>query len=63
MVFGFFKKRCTYCRNVINGEGTKAEVTVPGYTGTYSKDFCSQTHLDKYKEEVKHRNSNSGCCG
>lgn len=63
-----FRKKCEYCRTKIEkGEETKRDVKVPGYTGTYLKNFCNDDHADKYEQEIEEyieRSKNhGGCCG
>ncbi|MCK4497120.1 MAG: hypothetical protein KAU24_02935 [Candidatus Aenigmarchaeota archaeon] len=45
------KKKCTLCKQTIEkGKEIKAEVDVYGLVGKFSRDFCSEEHLEKYNK-------------
>ena len=47
----FFKKECGFCKKQIEkGKGVEDKVEVFGRVGTWKKDFCSEEHLEKYKQ-------------
>ncbi len=65
---GLFAKKCEYCRTKIEkGKEVKRDVKIPGYIGTYSKNFCCKEHAGKYELEIEEhmkrpRKSGGGCC-
>lgn len=64
----WFAKKCEYCRTKIEkGKEVKRDVKVPEYIGTHPKNFCSEEHANKYKQELeeytKKPGKNGGCCG
>ena len=65
-LFGLLKEKCNYCRKPIEkGKEVSAEIKIPGYTGVFKKDFCSQEHVDAYIKEVNTVKKTTGgsCCG
>jgi hypothetical protein len=66
---GLFSKKCEYCKMKIEkGKEIKREVKVPGYVGTYPKNFCSEEHVVAYELEVEKYNKKAkkgrkSCCG
>ncbi len=65
-LFGLIKDKCFYCRNSIQrGEEFDADVKVVGYTGTFSKKFCSKEHVNSYVDEIQKvpkKSGGGGCC-
>ncbi len=49
----FGKKRCQYCRiEIAKGKEISENVRVYGRSDTPKKHFCSEDHLEKYKEKI-----------
>ncbi len=45
------KKECAFCKKQIEkGKEITEKVEVYGRVGTWKKDFCSEDHLEKYKQ-------------
>lgn len=63
-----FSKKCEYCRTKIEkGKEIKKDIKIPGYIGTYPKNFCSEEHAKRYEQELeeytKKPRRSGGCCG
>lgn len=48
---GFFRKKCELCHEKIDkGNEIVASVKVPVFVGLKEKHFCSEKHVEEYKE-------------
>ncbi|MCJ7479283.1 MAG: hypothetical protein MUP63_03860 [Candidatus Nanohaloarchaeota archaeon QJJ-7] len=53
LVKSFSGKECHVCGGTVGETYVIADVKIPGYTGEHEKAFCSEEHLEEWREHIR----------